>query len=111
MAGNPYTNPNATLTGAASDQELGRQVRQQQAARQMADKEVSKAYDKGRVDSENALAAMLYNQVLAKQAQQGGAIPMEMENRQADTGPQELPKGIDPTGLSYAEAKAAGLVP
>ena len=83
MAGNPYTNPNATLTGAASDQELGRQVREQSQYRKgYEDREVEQGVNQAKQD----LAMMILNGNPQEQAQAaayaqetGMFNPQEME--------------------------------
>ena len=60
---NPYLDRNSTLTGAASDQELGRQAREGMAVKAAHDQ----GYDRGRVESERGLAKMLYNSVFGPQ--------------------------------------------
>ena len=99
---NPYTDPNATLTGAASDQELGRRVRAQQAARAIADQEIGLA----RQSAHNQGMQEAIQKLAEAQAQQEAYAWMQ-ENMPIR---EELPRGLDPRGLSYEAAKRMGLV-
>lgn len=98
---NPYTDPNATLTGAASDQELGKRVRAMQNAKAIAEQEIGlasqAAHRQGMQDAVQRLAET--------QAQQ------EANEWLRDNLPsrEELPIGLDPRGLSYEAAKQMGL--
>ena len=118
---NPYTNPNTTLTQAASDQELGKRFREQQRVRDLVNQEVGlasqMAYDKGRVDSEAELAQMLYEQVHRLNAGMGGVpnqAPVVTQAEQDAWLANNLPVSDvmpeEARGLSYEAARQRGLV-
>lgn len=72
---NPYTNPNATLSGAASDQELGKQTRERQLADNAA-KQVATTIDQdlARVYGQGGLAGMARDEQIQVMNQQKNAI-------------------------------------
>lgn len=66
------------------------------------------AYDKGRIDTEEGLARMLYEQVMQPQGALMPEQPVDPLMGRMTTPREELPMNVDPSKLSYREAKLLG---